>query len=76
MGGGPGSLRRHLLNGQPIPATGIQMLAPGDRLTIIEAGGGGMGDPRQRSREAIRRDVMLGFVSEDHARQVYGLEDR
>lgn len=74
MGGGPGSLRRHLLNGQPIPATGIQVLAPGDQLTIVEAGGGGIGDPRQRSREAVRRDVALGFVSEDHARQVYGLE--
>ena len=74
MGGRPGSLRRHLLNGQPIPATGIQVLAPGDRLTIVEAGGGGIGDPRQRSREAVRRDVALGFVSEDHARQLYGLE--
>ena len=74
MGGGSGSLRRHLLNDNPIPATGMQVLAPGDRLTIVEAGGGGMGDPRRRSRESVHRDVALGFVTEEQAREVYGLD--
>ena len=36
---------------------------PGDRITLIEAGGGGFGSPKDRSLELIRSDVHEGFVS-------------
>ena len=47
------------------------MLAPGDRLTLFEAGGGGFGDPRRRDRTALRRDIDQGFVTAKSAAQ-YG----
>ena len=71
-GGRPGGLRAHFLNGAAIPATGVATLAPGDRLTLVEAGGGGIGPPERRDPEAVRRDVEQGFVSARAAREVYG----
>ena len=50
------------------------ILAPGDRLTTLEAGGGGYGDPRQRDREALARDIAQGFVSSERARADYGAD--
>jgi N-methylhydantoinase B len=43
-------------------------------VKILMPGGGGYGDPSARDREAVRRDVEEGFVSEEAARAVYGLE--
>ena len=37
-------------------------------------GGGGLGDPKQRDRDAVARDVLEGYVSEKTAREVYGWE--
>jgi N-methylhydantoinase B len=38
-------------------------LHAGDRVTFLTAGGGGYGDPGQRSRDAIARDLAEGFVT-------------
>jgi len=46
---------------------------PGDRLLYETAGGGGWGDPLQRDPEAVRGDVVRGFVSVEHARRGYGV---
>ncbi|HEY0184192.1 MAG TPA: hydantoinase B/oxoprolinase family protein [Rhodopila sp.] len=43
------------------------------RVRVASAGGGGYGDPRQRSRAAVRRDLEDGIISEATARIVYGL---
>ncbi len=53
--------------------TNIPLLT-GDRLIIETSGGGGFGDPREREREAVLRDVEDGVISEDEARRVYGLD--
>ncbi|MDF5754225.1 hydantoinase B/oxoprolinase family protein [Spongiactinospora sp. TRM90649] len=45
---------------------------PGDRVTLLTAGGGGHGDPRDRDAEAVRRDVAEGYVSPEAAREIYG----
>jgi N-methylhydantoinase B len=50
------------------------LIRSGDRLTLINAGGGGMGDPHARDPEAVARDVTLGFVSAERARIDYGVE--
>ena len=42
---------------------------------ILMPGGGGYGDPSRRDPAAVRRDVEEGFISEEAARTVYGLED-
>jgi N-methylhydantoinase B len=47
-------------------------LAPGDRLTFRTAGGGGWGEPRERARAAIERDIAAGYVSPEAARRDYG----
>ena len=43
-----------------------------DRLIVETAGAGGFGDPRSRSREAVERDLVNGFISESEAREIYG----
>jgi N-methylhydantoinase B len=39
------------------------VIAPGDAIAVQSAGGGGWGDPAQRSAEQRAHDVELGFVS-------------
>ena len=43
----------------------------GDRLIVQTAGGGGFGDPHERSPEAVAEDVRNGKISEQAARAVY-----
>jgi N-methylhydantoinase B len=50
-------------------------LKKGERIHIHSGGGGGYGDPRQRNRDAIRRDVVRGYVSREKAMVVYGWSD-
>lgn len=45
---------------------------PGDRLIVLSAGGGGYGDPRERPRDAVRDDVLDGYVSPAAAAALYG----
>jgi N-methylhydantoinase B len=70
-GGQSGALREHRVNGAVVPPKGRAVLAPGDRLTLREAGGGGIGDPAARARDAVARDVGEGFVSAAAA-AIYG----
>ena len=55
----------------PAHKAGIE---PGDLIVHQSAGGGGCGDPRERQRELIERDVGYGYVSVQTARDVYGLD--
>jgi N-methylhydantoinase B len=48
-------------------------LAPNDVLVMESGGGGGFGDPHERSRDAVRADVRCGYVTEEAARRDYGL---
>ena len=72
FGGGAGSLRVHAVDGKPVHAMGRIEVAPGQRITVIEAGGGGFGNPRQRNRDAVQADILDGLVSAEAARTVYG----
>ena len=46
----------------------------GDIIRVHTGSGGGYGDPRQRPRELVRDDVRNGYVTDEVARSVYGLE--
>jgi len=70
--GGDGTLRTHAIDGQPVHAKGRHELAPGQRMNITEAGGGGFGDPKARARAAITEDVAQGYVSRQAAKDIYG----
>ena len=72
FGGGTGALRVHAINGKPVHAKGRIEVAPGERITVIEAGGGGFGDPTNRNPKSIANDVADGLVSSDAARETYG----
>lgn len=47
--------------------------AAGDRLIACGPSGGGYGDPRQRSPEAVLEDVLDGYVSVEGALSTYGV---
>jgi N-methylhydantoinase B len=46
----------------------------GDVIRIHTANGGGYGDPRRRPRERVLADLRNGYVTEETARAVYGLD--
>ncbi|MGK6313421.1 hydantoinase B/oxoprolinase family protein [Neorhizobium sp. DT-125] len=52
-------------------ATDVQF-KPGDRITFLTAGGGGYGDPRNRSRSDLEEDISNGLVSPEAAARDYG----
>ena len=45
----------------------------GQTATMLTPGGSGFGDPFDRDAVAVRRDVELGFVSREGAREDYGV---
>ena len=45
----------------------------GERLWNRSGGGGGYGDPHDRAPDAVRADVLDGYVSRDAARETYGV---
>ena len=58
---------------EALPAKCTLALQPGDEVEVNTPGGGGLGDPRDRDRVAVRRDVCNGLVSPEAARSAYGL---
>jgi N-methylhydantoinase B len=72
FGGRDGALRVHAIDGKPVHAKGRHELAPGQRMRIVEAGGGGFGDPRLRASAAVAEDVAQGYVSASAAMELYG----
>jgi N-methylhydantoinase B len=57
-----------------VPAKGAsEIVRRGDVVRLQPAGSGGYGDPRDRDPEAVRRDVLDGYISERAARETYGI---
>ena len=78
FGGRPGALGRTLLNPgtereQDLHPKAIYPLAHADLVSLRVSGSGGYGDPRARDPELVARDVALGHVSADQAREGYGV---
>ena len=46
-------------------------IEPGDLIVHRAAGGGGCGDPRDRERLSIERDLDFGYISPQTAREIY-----
>jgi N-methylhydantoinase B len=46
----------------------------GDVIRIYTANGGGYGDPKRREPELVRDDLRNGYVTEEVARTVYGVD--
>ncbi len=73
-GGAPGAPTTVALNdGSPRPGKGRFPVPHGATVCLAFPGGGGIGDPRARPRVAVQRDLRLGYISTDTARDSYGL---
>ncbi len=57
----------------PLPAAGQVVLQPREKLIGIDASGAGFGDPIERDPDAVRHDVLEGWVSRGQAHSVYGV---
>ena len=72
-GGKPGRGTSFSHNGREVPFnTGFQF-KPGERVRLVVPGGGGFGDPLERDPQAVLADVRAGLVSEQGARDDYGV---
>ena len=56
------------------PQKGYTFLGHGQSVTIVTPGAGGYGDPRERDRALLARDIADGKVSAAEARRLYGHE--
>jgi N-methylhydantoinase B len=81
VGGGDAALNRfsyEQTDGEKTPPMASKMvgikLKRGQKVRLETPGGGGYGDPAERDRAAIERDVALGFVSEEAAERDYGFQ--
>jgi N-methylhydantoinase B len=61
-------------NGTVLRTKGFQVIPKGRRLLLKLPGGGGMGDPKSRDPELVKRDVADGLITAHAARDVYGVE--
>jgi len=55
----------------PAKATGVSFNA-GDHLVLRACGGGGLGNPRLRKHEDIKKDLELGYVTKRGIKRDYG----
>ena len=79
-GGGPAAANRFAYqqdDGEHTPPMVSKMvgmhLTRGQRVRLEAPGGGGYGDPFERTPETVARDVALGMVTPDAAREAYGV---
>lgn len=47
----------------------------GETVRVVTGTGGGYGDPRQRDRERVRRDLRDGFITAEQAVRLYGWDE-
>lgn len=57
---------------KPVKTKSMGSAKKGDVLSIRTAGGGGYGNPKERSRESIKKDIEDGKISLERAKKVYG----
>jgi N-methylhydantoinase B len=70
--GGAGVVR--LADNTPLRGKGRQFIAADKHLVLELPGGGGFGEPRDRERDAVHRDLAAGYISAKEATDIYGLD--
>ncbi len=59
----------------PMRGKGKQFVPHGRKVMCAFPGGGGYGDASKRDRQAVKRDLALGYISADAAKSSYGLTE-
>ena len=59
-------------DGRVLPSKGRMTIQSGELITLSLPGGGGLGDPRERARDAIEADVLEGYLTVAESKRVYG----
>ena len=77
QGGGPGSRTHNILNPdtehRAMPSKFMEWIRRDDVYRLVQAGGGGYGDPLEREPAAVLVDVVQEKVSSARARSAYGV---
>lgn len=77
QGGKPGSRTLNILNPgrdeEALPSKFLRWLKKGEVYRLVQAGGGGWGDPLDRDPEAVLADVIQEKVTRERARSDYGV---
>ena len=60
-------------DGEKMRGKGKQFVPHGRRVMLAFPGGAGYGDPKDRDKALVKRDLARGYISAETARQVYGL---
>ena len=60
-----------LSSGRRLKGKGAQEIPPGERLIVKTPGGAGIGDPKERSAEAVDTDLLDELISQQQADSVY-----
>jgi N-methylhydantoinase B len=71
-GGGDGRQGAARIGARAITTKATYEVPSGERLVVELPGGGGLGDPRARDREAVRDDLRAGLITAEAARRDYG----
>jgi N-methylhydantoinase B len=71
-GGRSGALRKYLINGKEVHPKGRYEMQPGEKIELLDAGGGGYGEPSRRDRRSIAEDIAQGFLTPAAAARDYG----
>lgn len=49
-----------------------QVTQKDDVIRVVTGNGGGLGDPKERDRDAVRADIRNGLISRERAEKIYG----
>lgn len=58
---------------EPLHSKGVHLVGQGEVVRFQVSGAGGYGPPHEREPEAVRRDVLEGYVSRERALEDYGV---
>ncbi len=69
--GAPTTIARD--DGSDMRVKGKQFVPHGRKVVMAFPGGAGYGDPSERSKQMVKRDLALGYISDETASRDYGL---
>lgn len=76
LGGGAGAATEiQLDDGTPLAGKGRQAVGEGRKVMLALPGGGGYGPASERDRSQVLRDLALGYISAEAAKNDYALGD-